>query len=571
MPLKADVMVPMRDGTRLATDLHLPEDGGGTRPVILIRTPYDKRTHREPGADAHAFMRHGYAVAVQDVRGKFASEGRYEVAVSDPEDGYDTVSWLAAQSWCSGRVGTYGCSYLGENQLQLARLGHRSHAAMIPKAAAGAYHPRYFGLRTGGALELMEAVHWLGMHGARTAKPIATGAAVAAPTGSVTPGGEFDRLCRTLPVASILGLAGAESSDFEGFVTREPADPWWDRLGYVKPGDAIPVPGLHINSWYDYGVAETLELVRMLGDGQFAIISPARHCESEAATEDTVVGARSVGDARRDYMDLYLRWFDHWLLDRDTGVTARPRYELFVIGRGAWRADDAWPPAAARLTRLYLHSAGAANSRRGDGGLLAATPGDQPADRFMYDPADPVPSVGGPVSPVTASDPSAEQGSFDQGPVEDRDDVLVYSTPPLERGVEVTGPVTLVLYASSSAPDTDFTGKLVDVDPDGRAFNVQEGILRARYREGGVAAAPLVPDAIYELRVDLGAVSNWFAPRHRIRLEVSSSNFPRFDRNLNTGGANHDETAWSVAVNSIHHSDGRASHLELYVVEEADG
>lgn len=580
MRVERDVMVPMRDDTRLATDLYFPSDGAGTRPVILMRTPYDKRGQRGADGEAYAFARHGYAVAVQDVRGKFASEGRYEVAASDPQDGYDTVSWLASQSWCSGRVGTHGCSYLGENQLQLARLRHPSHAAMIPRAAAGAYHPRYFGLRTGGALELMEAVHWLGMHGTRTARTLAAAGEVKRPTGSVTPGGEFDRLCRALPVSSILDLVDAGSDDFEAFVTREPADPWWDRLGYVKAGDRIDVPGLHVNSWYDYGVAETLELVRLFSesgvsararDNQFAIISPTRHCESEQATERTVVGSRHVGDARRDYMELYLRWFDHWLLDTENGVTKRPRYDLYVMGRNAWRRDDAWPPAASRLTRLYLHSSGAANTRGGDGQLLSTPPtGHEPPDRFTYDPGDPVPSVGGPVSPVALSDPNAEQGSFDQSAVEDRPDVLVYSTHVLDRGVEVTGPITLVLYASSSSPDTDFTGKLVDVNVelDGGAYNVQEGILRARYRDGEFAGPPMTPDAVYELRIDLGAVSNWFGSGHRIRLEVSSSNFPRFDRNLNTGGANHDETVWRVARNTVHHSAERASHLELHVVDE---
>jgi putative CocE/NonD family hydrolase len=577
MRLEQNVMVPMRDGVRLATDLYWPDRADGDLPVILIRTPYDKRRHGEDAGDERFFAANGFVVAVQDVRGKFASEGEFVVSASDPEDGYDTLDWLAAQRWCNGRIGTYGCSYLGENQLQLARLQHPNHAAMIPKAAAGAYRPRMFGLRTGGALELMEAVHWLGTHQARTQRR------VAAPDrstrdrlrpGGVTPDGAFDRLCRTLPVQDILELADAPSADFERFVTSEPNDPWWDRLGYVSDGDVVDVPGLHLNSWYDYGVAETLAVVNLFRrDGrtetvranQFAIISPTRHCECEKATQATIVGSRDVGDARLDYRGLYLTWFEHWLKGRrPAGLRSWPRFTLYLTGADEWRAHTEWPPADSTAVPLYLRSEGRANSAGGDGRLSSAAPDEEPHDSFVYDPGDPVPSLGGPISPVTESDANAEQGAFDQGPVEARPDVLVYSSAPLREGVEVTGPVSLVLYVSSSARDTDFTGKLVDVEPDGTAYNLQEGILRARYRAGFERSVWMKPGEVYRLEVDLGAVSNLFAPGHRIRLEVSSSNFPRFDRNLNTGGRNFDETTWQVAHNVVHHTSSHPSHLLIH-------
>jgi uncharacterized protein len=335
------------------------------------------------------------------------------------------------------------------------------------------------------------------------------------------------------------------------------------------------VPALHIGSWYDFGVAEVLLEFNMLRtnaesalarDNQFAVISPTNHCQSETGTsEHTVVGGRDLGDARFQYYALYLKWFDHWLKGIDNGVTKQPKLMLYVMGKNQWRGEQEWPLKRKKYTRYYLHSDGHANTKSGTGTLSDKAPAQEPVDRYTYDPGNPVPSLGGPI--CCTGDPHAD-GSYDQSEVETRPDVLVYTTPALERGIEVTGPLKVVLYASSSAKDTDFTAKLVDVYPDGKAYNVQEGVLRARYREGFTKTAWMKSGEPNEIPIDLEATSNYFGPGHRIRLEISSSNFPRFDRNLNTGGNNFDETKWLSADNQIHHAGGKASYILLPVIPE---
>ena len=581
-------MVPMRDGVRLATDFYFPEGADEPLPVIQIRTPYGKLPHRGPNSAARWFASHGFAVAVQDMRGRFQSEGEYFVSRDDRRDGYDMVSWLAEQPWSNGRIGTYGCSYLGENQMQLAATRNPHHAAALPQAAGGSL--RYFGVVFGGATELAASLGWFRGAGTKVFYRVPPGTpreVVLQVEEMINPApvpGELDfqEAWRTLPYIDMLKAAGAPPTDFEAFVSHEPGDPWWDHIGYVTPDDRFDVPALHVNSWYDLGVSETLKLFNLLSDNaesdrarnnQFAIISPTDHCTSERATSHTVVGERDLGDARLDYWNIYLRWFDHWLRDpderdldeRDPGDFDMPRLQYYLMGANEWRTADSWPVEGTEFRPMYLHSGGNANTRHGDGRLAWDAPNtDQPADVFTYDPDDPVPTIGGPVCCTGTAD--APAGGFDQSAVEDRDDVLVYTSEPLAEALEVTGPIELVLHVSSDARDTDFVAKLVDVQPDGTPINVQEGILRARYREGYGRKVWMDEGEIHELRIDLQATANLFLPSHRIRLEVTSSSFPRWDRNLNTGGNNYDETEWVVARNSVHHAPGRASHVVLPVV-----
>ena len=299
-------------------------------------------------------------------------------------------------------------------------------------------------------------------------------------------------------------------------------------------------------------------------DNQFIVVSPTSHCESENATDHTVVGERDLGDAQFDYWGLYLRWYDHWLKGADNDVTRMPKLQIYVMGDNKWRGENEWPLARTQFTNYYLHSKGKANSAYGDGALSKQGPAQESADNFTYDPGDPVPSRGGPV--CCTGTPDSPEGSFDQSEVEAREDVLVYTTPILDKGVEVTGPLQAVLFASSTARDTDFTVKLVDVYPDGSSYNIQEGILRARYREGWSQKVWMEPEKIYEFKVYMEATSNYFGQGHRIRVEISSSNFPRFDRNLNTGGNNYDETKWVTAKNTIQHSRQYPSHIILPVI-----
>jgi putative CocE/NonD family hydrolase len=530
----------------------------------MIRTPYDKRPHRRPTSAVRMFAGQGYVVAVQDTRGKFESEGDYTVSKGDVEDGADATTWLATQPWSNGKIGTYGCSYLGDTQVMQARVRNPHHAAMLPQAAGSSIHYRYFGTMDGGAIEMAGGLGWVRSYGTkrRLSDPLP---AIA----------DFRPIWNHLPLVDMMKKAGGPPTDWEDFVSHAPGDPWWDELGYIKPEDRFDVPSLQVNSWYDFGVAETLQQFNQFRtnavtargrDNQFIIISPTEHCRSETATEKTMVGARDLGDARFGYWDLYLRWFDYWLKGVDNGVTRMPKVRLYVMGRNAWRDEHEWPLARTQYVKYYLHSKGGANTRSGDGTLSIAEPGDEPPDSFVYDPAAPVPSVGGPGCCSGSSEAAA--GAFDQSGVEDRKDVLVYSTPPLERGIEVTGPIQAVLHVSSTARDTDFTAKLVDVYPDGTAYNIQESIIRARYRDGFQQPVWMSPGNTYRVRIDLKATSNYFGPGHRIRLEISSSSFPRYDRNLNTGGKNYDEVRWVTARNTIHHSREYASHLVLPIIPE---
>jgi len=556
-------MVPMRDGVRLATDLYFPENPGKQFPVILIRTPYDKTEFREVDSPAYLFASHGYVVAVQDVRGKFESEGDYIVSAADTKDGYDMISWAARQPWSSGKVGTYGCSYLGENQIETAKLRNPNHYAMIPQAAGGAH--RYFGALTGGAFELAAGFGWFLQHGKKVHAP---SMADSSPVNV-----DFRGNWRSLPLIDMLRKAGGPPTDFEGFVSHAPGDTWWNQFGYVKDTDRFDVPALHVNSWYDFGVADTLKLFNLFRrnsgsararDKQFVIISPTTHCRSEQASQHTKVGERDLGDARFDYNNLYLRWFDYTLKGIANAMDKIPHVQLYVMGRNEWRDEHEWPLARTNYTKYYLRSNGHANSRFGTGILRTLKPKAGPSDHYVYDPENPVPSVGGPV--CCTGTPDAPPGAFDQTEVESRNDVLVYTTDVLKKGIEVTGPLEAVLYVSSSARDTDFTLKLVDVYPDGRAYNIQETILRSRYRQGFDKKVWMTQGKVYKLDIDLNVTSNYFAPGHRIRLEISSSNFPRFDRNLNTGGNNYDETKWVTAKNTIHHSRLYPSHITLPII-----
>ncbi len=371
----------------------------------------------------------------------------------------------------------------------------------------------------------------------------------------------------------VLNKAGAPPNDYVDYASNTPEAEYFQELGYVRSDDRFDTPMLYVDTWYDFAQADTLMMFNQMRtnavsqrarDNQFIIISPTRHCSHSAATEHTVAGERDLGDARKGFVDLYLDWYDYWLKGVDNGVTDMPRVQYYLMGANEWRSADTWPPAGTTSKRLYLHSGGRANSRLGDGTLSDEAPAQELADRFTYDPGTPVMSLGG---QGCCSGMSTGQGGYDQSVNEMRHDVLVYTTDVLTEGMEVSGPLEVVLYVGSSAKDTDFTAKLIDVYPDGRAFNIQEGALRMRYREGFDTKIWMQEDEVYEAHLDLHTTSNYFGPGHRVRLEVSSSNFPRFSRNMNTGGNNYDETEWVLANNVVYHSAERPSHLILPVVE----
>jgi uncharacterized protein len=560
--VERSLMVPMRDGVRLATDLYRPADDSGPLPTILMRTPYNKAGSAGAG---NIFASHGYAVVVQDVRGKFGSEGQYRVYEGDMTDWSDALDWIGAQRWSNKHVGSYGCSYLGEQQIIAAQQRHPLHFAAIAQAAGGnlgrvGRHRTFWGSTEGGANAVSINFGWMPVWASvdkgRRAVPQV----------------DFGAFLKTLPLIDMTDRAGSPSWDWRNFLERSPDDPWWDKQGYLTADDSVSVAALHVSSWFDMANEALVEreifqknaVNARARDGQYAIISPTTHCQSERASSETMAGALPVGDARLRYWDIYLAWFDRWLKGNERAIDSLPRVQYYVIGRNVWRQSDRWPVSGMRETTFYLHSDGRANSADGNGRLTLQSPAREPADTFTYNPANPVPSRGGSI--CCTGDPKDVPGSFDNADIEKRPDVLVYTTDVLREGLELTGPMRALVSFSSDAPDTDLTMKLLDVFPDGRAMNMVEGITRVRYRDGFDKPRMMQRDSVYQVPVDLHATS-WYLPAgHRLRVEISSSSFPRFDRNLNTGGRNYDETTWRSAKNAVHHSAARASRLVLPVV-----
>ncbi len=556
--IERGVMVPMRDGVRLATNLFRPTLPGPRFPVILIRTPYNQEAMPFVTEPAKFFAGQGYLVVTQDIRGKFQSNGEFAVQMKDGEDGYDAIDWIVKQPWAIPKVGTYGCSYMGEVQLLAAKNRHPNHAAMIPQSSTGAMGPAggYYtnwGTYEGGTITLSALFGWMGGSGSK----------VKGRTGDLA-NLDFAKVLKSLPLATMAERAGYPPSDFKDFVTHPPADPYWDQMHYVRDDDRFDVPALHVNSWFDVTPDQTMYLFNLMRqtslsararDNQFVIMSPTAHCLSEAAGAPTKVGDREFGDARLPYFQIYLDWFDHWLKGIDNGVTKRPRVQYYLTGLNEWRTAPSWPVPAVKPTRYFL----------GDGRLSTRPPAPG-RDVFRYDPDDPVPSRGGTV--CCTGNPKDQPGAFDQSDLEGRKDLLIYSTPPLERGVTIAGSVKATLYVSSDRNDTDFTAKLIDVDAEGRSWNVASGVIRARYRNGMTKPVWLSPGHVVRLDVNLKATAHHFAPGHRIRLWVSSSDFPLHDRNLNTGGDNVTETSWLTATNTVYSGGRRASYLLLPITPD---
>ena len=561
--VERSIMVPMRDGVRLATDVYRPTDLTGPLPAILMRSPYNKSGS---APYANFFGSHGYVVVVQDVRGKFESEGQYRVYAGDMTDWSDTFDWIGAQSWSNKRIGSIGCSYLGEQQIIAAQQRHPMHLAAIPAAAGGnlgrvGRHRSYWGSVEGGANAVSINFGWMPVWASldKGRRP--------------QPQVDFATFLRTLPLIDMTDRAGSPSADWRNFLERSPDDPWWDAQGYLTAEDSVSVAALHVSSWFDMANEALMERAiferNATNDrarkGQYAIISPTVHCATEAARNPTMAGALDVGDARLHFWDMYLAWFDHWLNGNEHAIDSLPRIQYYTIGRNVWQSSDRWPVSGMKETTFYLRSNGKANTSNGDGRLsLAAPPASERADTFTYDPANPVPSRGGSI--CCTGNPKDQPGSYDQADIEQRPDVLVYTGDVLRDGLELTGPMRAVVSISSNVPDTDVTVKLLDVFPDGRVMNIVEGITRVRYRDSFDKPRMMQANTVYDVPVDLHATSWYLPPGHRVRVEISSSNFPRFDRNLNTGGRNYDETKWRVAKNSIHHTAAHPSRLILPVV-----
>jgi putative CocE/NonD family hydrolase len=569
------VQITMRDGVRLAATTWRPH-GSDPVPVLLARTPYGKDKADFLGnpklPDVLALVEAGYSVVVQDVRGTGSSDGEFMPHAEDASDGAETLRWLASQPWCDGRVGTWGGSYMGIAQWQAAVDTPDALLAMAPvMASADPYRAPWYS--PGGALSLETFLTWatrvcaLSLSRSEDETSLQAAAELA---------GEMDdtpALLSKMPVGDH-PLLRKYSAWFSTVLEEPPGGSYWRQFDALARADNITVPALNIGGWYDIFLSETIRSYLTMREhggseqartGQRLVIGPWSHPDGADLGR---FPDRSFGVASSiknfDMTGALVRFFDRWVRDQQDGA-ADPPVEIFVMGIDEWRTEEAWPLVGTDYTDYHLSSSGGANSAAGDG-LLSTSPSDrQGEDVYTYDPRLPVPTLGG---TILATAPHAFPGPADQAPVEVREDVLCYTTPELESPIEVTGHVKLVLWVSSSAVDTDFCGKLVDVHPDGRAIILCEGITRARYRESLAEPKLMDPGELYELVIDLAATSNVFLPGHQIRLEVSSSNFPRYDRNTNTGG-NHPfvaERDMVTAVNRVHHGPARPSRLILPVI-----
>jgi uncharacterized protein len=573
--VEKDVMVPMRDGVRLAADAWIPE-GGGPVPVLLVRLPYGKDMiglyAYGLAPNVFALVEEGYAVVYEDCRGTSRSGGEFVPLINEPADGADTVAWLLEQPWCDGNIGTFGASYLGI--VQWASALASDHLKAIAPAVTTTDHYSTPFYSEGGALSLHTVQTWTTLMAVADAQR-----AVGAGSGDVQTlmdlvdiAADQEPRLAELPV-SARPLLEKQWPWWTEFLAHPTRDAFWADLSVADHFEDVTVPALNIGGWFDIFVSNTTrtftEMKKRGGsgdarDGQRLIIGPWDHLNSTGIYPDRRFGL--MADAL--YADLtgaHLRFFDRWLRERTDALEGSAPVRIFVMGIDQWRDEQDWPLPDTTYVDYFLDSSGRANTANGDGQLGVERPGGEHTDIYLYDPRRPVPTLGGRVmSPSTAN----AAGPVDQRPVESRDDVLCYSTPVLDQPVEVTGHVSLTLFVSSSARDTDFTGKLIDVFPDGRALFLTDGITRARYRQSLAEPEFLTPDEIYEITVDLSVTSNVFLPGHRIRLEVSSSNFPRFDRNTNTGRSiadDHNEDL-QIAVNRVFHGPQHPSRLVLPLI-----
>ena len=564
--IERNVAMKTRDGVTLMADIYRPT-GDDTFPVLLQRTPYNKDNADE---FAHKAVARGFMVVVQDVRGRYTSEGEWYTFKHESDDGYDAVEWAAALPHSNGKVGMFGGSYVGATQM-LAAISHPPHLAGIcPVVTASNYHENW--TYQGGAFEQWFDESWTAGLAQDTANRVISDNTNARVGDSVLPLNQFP-VFNIKPVTSGSQLTHDLAPYFLDWLAHPTYDSYWKQWAIDENYAQIQVPALTIAAWYDLFQGGSLHNYMGLRDhagndaarsGQHLIVTIGGH-----AGNGRHIGDVDFGPAAEEYNEnnLTLDWYDYLFMGKQNQFASGKPVRIFVIGENKWRDEEAWPLARAKQTSYFLHSDGKANSVSGDGSLSGVAARAEHVDTFTYDPANPVPTVGGPLCCDGQHIAPNPPGPRDQKDVEARQDVLVYSTPPLDADVEVTGPVTLDLFAKSSAVDTDFTAKLVDVGPDGFAQNLTEGILRASFRESTRGEPkPIVPGKVYEYKIDVWSTSNVFLKGHRIRLEVSSSNFPRFDRNLNTGKNAADSATFVKATNTILHDAEHPSALILPVV-----
>ncbi|MQY31814.1 Cocaine esterase [Nocardia sp. RB56] len=567
-----DVPMTTRDGVTLRADVWRPLEGKA--PTLLMRSPYGKGRERADAGFANpvpgllTFLNAGYAVVIQDGRGTFASEGVFQPKLDEIADGEDTLAWLAEQDWYDGTVGTYGASYEGMTQWAMAITGVPGLKAIAPSVASADWYSGVW-YSPGGALSLSLATFWNAfMYAAEEQRALERGETISDESLKRLGAALMDPLALNYdtPVADLPVIG--KGRWFDDWLAHPDFDDYWKAQDWRRSIENVTAPALFTSGWYDLKIHETVgDFVRMrtqagsveVREGSQLVIGPWDHGNSTGRFPDRFFGLT----AGADLSPTHVAFYDKWLRGLPESTPA-PRVRIFVMGIDQWRDEQDWPLPDTRYTDYHLHSAGSANTRTGDGTLQLEPPHTEAQDSFRYDPRDPVPTAGGALLPTLPG----LVGPVDQRVVDGRADVLCYVTPVLDEPVEVTGHVELKVFVCSSAVDTDITAKLVDVSPDGTALNICDGILRLRYRNDLSEPELMTPGEIYEVTIPMSVTSNVFLPGHRIRLDISSSNFPHYDRNSNTGGAIATEALHDMitADNTIHHGGTRPSRLILPII-----
>jgi putative CocE/NonD family hydrolase len=587
------VMMPMRDGIRLATDIYRPK-GDGKYPIVFSRTPYnfntwvDGKMTTRTLEEAYQAVSRGYAYVVQNERGRFFSEGEWDILGTPITDGYDALDWMSKQSWSNGKVGLIGCSSTAEWQMAVASQNHPALAGMVAQGfGAGVGRVGKFmeqgNWYRGGAQQMLFTSWLYGTQHDKLAPRLPLGIEQKDlqriqkfyDMGPEMPRVDWAKGLSHLPVQDIIKNAQGADGIYEKMAVRKPNDPAWFNGGLYHDNMPMEVPAYWFVSWYDVSSAPNIALFnhvrnaarsKEIADNQYLVIAPVLHCSYKRATENTIVGERSVGDARLNYDDLTWGWFDMLLKgEQNNFKSTQPRVRYYTMGANKWQQATSFPLPNTEIKNFFLSSAGKANTRNGDGALSLTVPSKDVPDTFTYDPMNPVNSYGG---NVCCTGNAVQGGSFDQAQMELRNDILVYTSEQLKEGVEITGFIESTLFVSSTGLDTDVTIKLIDVYPDGKAYNLDETIQRLRYREGYDKEVFMEKGKVYKVDLTPMVTSNYFAAGHKIRIEVSSSNFPRFDRNLNTGGNNYDEPKGVVVENQIHHSKLYPSVIKLPFIKQ---
>lgn len=574
--LEVNVSARMRDGITLYSDIYRPDDNA-RHPAIIVRSPYNKSETTgnvlSGYMSPYKFARAGYAMVIQDLRGTGVSEGEFYARRAEANDGYDSIEWLASQPWCDGNVGMCGLSHLGFTQWAAAKARPPHLKTICPAGTQAGARPF-----KNGAFRLNQMLIWyLSLTGLalRRSKLPAEELKPRQKTFLKMMDNIYEQLS-FLPLkdAPFLKLAGEPDllpfyTDYLSFIADKS---YWQTLHTPTPPEEVIIPALHICGWYDDLASDVLDsYINMKKKGgsalarnnQKVLIGPWIHTTEQASISGELdFGVAAAGNSVGTNA-LHIRWFDHWLKGIDNNITTEPPVKIFVMGDNIWREEKDWPLPDTHYIRYYLHSGGRANSRYGDGAIDTTPPGEEAVDMYLYDPRNPTPTKSGKFGAYFL------QGAFDQREIEERTDVLVFTSPVLKDDIEVTGPVELELWASSSAKDTDFTGKLVDVWPDGKAYNLVDSVVRARYRDSEYEVNPIKPGKIYRYSFSLGVTANVFKAGHRIRVQISSSNFPKWDRNLNTGYAIGQDAVLKAAVQTIYHDKKHPSCVILPVIHRS--